>query len=140
MNDGNELPTMYEFAKSLAVVLLTETAICLAMSAACRTYAEARDARGTGLMVAFYVIAGFAILSNVATIAVAARYTREEPAIRPYAETSFFVTTGQTVLLASLCFFAAPATAAAVAIIAFLALVATLTLAPGKFPPESMLR
>lgn len=140
MNDGNELPTMYEFAKSLAVVLLTESAICLAMSAACRTYAEANDARGDGLMIVFYVVAGFAILSNVATIAVAARFTREEPAMRPFAETSFFVTTGQTILLVALCFFAAPATTAAVAVAAFLALVATLAFTPGKFPPDSMLR
>ncbi len=139
MNDGNELPTMYEFVKSLAIVLLTEAAICLAMSAACRVHAEGQTG-ASGLLIAFYAVVGLAILSNVATIAVAARFTREEPSMRPYAETSFFVTTAQTILLATLCFFAAPATAAVAAIVAFVALVSTLALTPGKFPPDSMLR
>lgn len=140
MNDGNELPTMREFLKSLAVVLLSESVVCLAMSAACRIHAAGRGTYATGLLLTFYGVVGFALLSNLMTVAVAAKYMNEDVPERDHAKTSFFATSGQTVVLASLCFFTEPGIAAFAAVITFLALLVTLVFIPGKFPPDFMLR
>jgi hypothetical protein len=140
MNDGNPLPTMHEFAKTLAVVLLSEAGICLAMSAACRMQSEGRGTNATGLMLLFYLAVGMAILSNLVTVVMAAKFMNEDIAERAHARVSFFATSGQTTLVAALCFFTGPAIAAMAAVTAFLALVIVLVFVPGKFPPDFMLR